>query len=139
MSETMTPRGERIAHILSIEVARILRQLGERRVFLLQMWSRHRAREPFLDTLFSRYRTLSAGDLAELEPEMIEALELFYEAHGELVSYIRFTEDMPVTLEERFDELTEAMAGVGEAALEALGALETSAPPQLALGEADEG
>ena len=90
-------RADRIARILALEIDRMLRQLDDRRAFLLQMWSRHRAREPLLDTLFSRYRTLSAGDLAELDAEVIDALEAFYELHGELVAYARFTEDMPTT------------------------------------------
>ena len=135
-------RADRIARILALEIDRMLRQLDDRRAFLLQMWSRHRAREPLLDTLFSRYRTLSAGDLAELDAEVIDALEAFYELHGELVAYARFTEDMPTTLEERLDELTEALRESGEAALDALGpAVAAPGPPRLvwADDEPDEG
>lgn len=135
MSGLLSVRGQRIARIMAIEVGRIMRHIVERKVFLLQTWSRHRAREPFLDTLFSRYRTLNAGDLAELSEDMIEALEAFYEAHGEFVSYVRFTEDMPVTLEERFDELVEALLEVGEVALEVLGEVQPPEPPRLVLLE----
>jgi hypothetical protein len=114
-------RGARLARVLAFEVSRILRQLRERRELLLQLWSRYRAREPMIEALFSRWRTLEMTDLIELDAVVIEAVEPFYEAVDRLRTYFRFTEDMPVTLEEQLEAALVELEELGELALARLG------------------
>jgi hypothetical protein len=114
-------RGARLSRVLAFEVSRILRQLRERRELLLQLWSRYRAREPMVEALFSRWRTLEMTDLIELDASVIEAVEPFYEAVDRLRTYFRFTEDMPVTLEEQLQASLAELEVLGEVALARLG------------------
>ncbi len=119
--EARADRGARLGRVLAFEVSRILRQLRERRELLIQLWSRYRAREPMIEAVFSRWRTLDMTDLIELDPHVVEAVEPFYEAVDRLRTYFRFTEDMPVTLEEQIDAALLELEALGKEALERLG------------------
>lgn len=114
-------RADRLRLLLAMEVARVVVQLRERLDFMVTIWSRHRSREPFLDTLFTRWRTAALPDLVLLEPEQVRALEGFYAVVDDLRLYLTWTDDMPVTLrdalEARLNELTE----FAEGAITALG------------------
>ena len=112
---------ERLRRLLALEIDRIVEDLGLRRDFLLDTWSRHRDRGPFIDTLFSRWRTLSMVDLALVEAEAIEACEAFYRELEDFQLYMRFTQDMPTTLADRYDSALKHISAYGALAVERLG------------------
>lgn len=114
-------RAERIRKLLALEISRIVEDLDVRRDFLIQMWSAHRKREPFLDTVHSRWNTLDFPMLAELETDEVVVVEAFYRELDEFRLYVSFTQDMPTTLGDRYDEMTRRLAAYGELALERLG------------------
>lgn len=116
-----TERASRIRKLLALEISRIVEDLDVRRDFLLEMWSVHRKREPFLDTLFSRWTTLGFPLLAELETEEITVVDTFYRELEELRLYFSFTQDMPTTMGDRYDWMLTRLQAYGELALEALG------------------
>ncbi len=114
-------RAERVAYNIAMEIARIVDDLEARERFLVEMWSRHRDRGPFLDTLFSRYRTLGFPDLALLPVDAVAKVDAFYRELEEFRLYCRFTEDMPTSLEEAYRWQVRRLAAYAEQALEALG------------------
>lgn len=114
-------RARRLAHLLALEVARVVHALEDRRSMIVRVWSRHRSREPLLDALFTRWRTVGLPELAMVAPEAVEPLEAFHRQVADLVTYARYTEDMPVTLS---DTLEEAAAELRELAMDVLDALD---------------
>ena len=112
---------ERLRRLVAMEIDRIIDDLELRREFLLDAWSRHRDRGPFLDTMFSRWTTLSMTDLGLLEAEAMASCEAFYRELDDFRLYIRFTQDMPATLADRFDLALKHVTAYGALALERLG------------------
>jgi hypothetical protein len=112
---------ERLQRLLALEIHRITEDLSMREEWLVDTWNRHRDRGPFLDTLFSRYRTLSMTDLALLDPGALMSCEAFYRELEALRLYFRFTQDMPATLADRYRESLRRIRAYGQMALEALG------------------
>lgn len=112
---------ERLRRLVAMEVDRLLLDLVARRPLLLEAWSRHRDRGPFIDTLFSRWNTLTMADLAMLDAEAMAACESFYREVEDFRLYLRFTQDMPATLTDRYDEAVRHLQAYAELALERLG------------------
>jgi hypothetical protein len=121
--ETELP--ERLRQLLAMEVDRIVDDLEIRRAFLVEIWSRHRDRGPFLDTVFSRWRTLALSDLALIDAEAMVACEAFYRELDELRLYFQFTQDMPTTLDERYEEALTRVTAYGTLAVRLLGGAPT--------------
>lgn len=114
-------RARRLKTLLALEISRIVEDLISRRDFLVQMWSLHRDRTPFLETLSSRWSSLTMGELLNLEDEHLVAIEAFYREVDEFRLYIRFTQDMPVMLSGRYDWMTKRLESYGQQAVEHLG------------------
>jgi hypothetical protein len=112
---------ERLRRLVAMEIDRILEDLELRRDFLLDTWSRHRDRGPFLDTVFSRWTTLSMTDLGLIEAEAMVACDTFYRELEDFRLYIRFTQDMPATLADRYDLALRHLAAYGALAVDRLG------------------
>jgi len=111
----------RLRQLIALEVARIVEDLQVRREFLVQMWSLHRDRGPFLDSVFSRWRTIGFDDLTSLSVDEVVAVEAFYRELDEFRLYISFTQDMPTMLSSRYDWICERLEAYGDLAVEALG------------------
>lgn len=126
---------ERLRKLVALEIARVVEDLSERREFLVQIWSLHRDRSPLLDTIFTRWRTISMTDLALLPSEAIVACDAFYRELEELKFYFQFTQDMPTTLDEVYIAALQRIVAVGELALSLLG----GAPPRPLVEIAEEG
>ena len=124
----------RLRRLLALEISRIVEDLDARRDMLIDVWSRHRDRGPFVDTLHSRWRTVSFPDLATLPTEMVVAVEAFYRELDEISLYFRFTQDMPTTLSDAYDDGLRRLAAYGALAIEALG----GTPPRPMVEFADE-
>lgn len=114
-------RPERLRGLLALEVARIVDDLEQRQEFLITMWSRHRDRTPFLDTLFHRWKTVGFPDLADLDPEEVATVDTFFRKVDEFRLYLAYTQDMPTTLRERYAFALPRIRAWGELAVEALG------------------
>lgn len=119
----MTEAGleQRLRRLLALEVVRIVEDLLSRREVLLTVWSRHRARQPFLDAMFSRWRTVEVRHLLWLTEAEIVAVEDFHRELDQLRTYAAYTEDMPMTVAERFDAALPRLAALGDRAVDALG------------------
>ena len=112
---------ERLRRLIAMEIDRVVEDLEVRHAFLLEIWSRHRDRGPFLDTVFTRWRTLSMTDLALLDTEALVACEAFYRELDELRLYFQFTQDMPTTMDERYADALVRIAAYGALAVQLLG------------------
>lgn len=112
---------EALRRLVVFEIQRIIDDLELRQRFLIDMWARHRDRGPFLDSLFSRWRTLSMGELLLLDQEAMPHLEAFYRELEDLRLFFTFTDDMPTTLEGRYELGFKRLKYFAEAALAALG------------------
>lgn len=106
---------------MALEIARIVDDLELRRDFLLRMWSKHRDRRPFLDTVFNRYKTVGFPDLVDLDPEAVAAADQFFRKVDEFRLYVSYTQDMPTTMGERYDFMVPRLRAWGELAIDALG------------------
>jgi hypothetical protein len=111
----------RLRRLLALEISRVVEDLEARRSLLLEVWGRHRDRGPFIDTLHTRWKTLSMPDLATLDTPMMVNVEAFYRELDELTLYFRFTQDMPTTLSDVLDDGIRRLAAYGALAIEALG------------------
>jgi hypothetical protein len=133
-------RGERLRLILALEIDRITRDLRERLDFLVQVWSRYRRRDVFLDTIFSRWRTVTAGDLTGLDERALLAIEAYHAELDRIRLYLTLTEDMPNTLRDHLTARLERLERAARPALDALGgAPERLRPDDLPMLPLDEG
>ena len=87
---------------------------------LLDRWSFHRDRTPFLKTAFSRWTTLEYAQLRSLDSRDTLILDDFYGALEQFRLYARTTEDMPEALEEAYDEALLVLQTRGMLAVEIL-------------------
>ncbi len=114
-------RSERLRKLLALEIDRLLDDLERRRDFLLAIWGEQRARAPFLDTAFSRWKTLGFGDLALLDVAEVVLVNGFYRELEDLRLYLAHTSDMPRSLSVRYDAALDRLQQLGGEALGALG------------------
>lgn len=114
-------RVRRLKLLLALEITRIVRDLEERTEFLATVWSRHRTRQAFADTVYSRWRTLTMTDLVGLDEATLTAVETFYDELESLRVYLAYTEDMPTTLEEVYATRLRRLRLRSLPALDALG------------------
>lgn len=114
-------RAARLRLLLALEIDRITRDLAERLDFLTTVWSRYRRREAFVDTLFSRWRTTTFGDLTLLDEEAILAVEAFYAELEQVQLYVRYTEDMPTTLRDHLELRARRLERAADRAVDVLG------------------
>ena len=120
-------RIERLRGLLALEVARIVDDLEIRRDFLVQMWSKHRDRSPFVDTVHNRWKTVGFPDLSALDVETVATVDAFFRKVDEFKLYVCYTQDMPTTMGKRYDFAVERLRAYGEAALDSLGGVPTLA------------
>ncbi|MCB9674293.1 MAG: hypothetical protein H6737_04200 [Alphaproteobacteria bacterium] len=114
-------RAERVAILVATEIARIVDDLEDRQQFLLDLWGRHRERGPFLDTIFSRFSSLTFRELALLEPDLILKVQEFYRELEDFRMYLLFTEAMPTTMGEAYRWQLRRLKAYAEQAIDALG------------------
>ncbi len=114
-------RADRLRQLLALEIARIVSDFEIRRDFLKFVWSAHRDRRPFLDTVYSRWTTVGFPDLALLKTEEVAAVDTFFSEVEDFRLYISYTNDMPEALIDHYDWISKRMRGYGELAIELLG------------------
>ncbi len=111
---------ERLAALLLREIDRIVFDLGFRKDMLFRLWSKHRTRQPLLQTMRSRYFDLTAKDLTAFPVEIIRMLDGFYRLLDSFIFYVSYTEDMPQALSAKFDSFLEELRGLSGPLLEDL-------------------
>ncbi|MCB9741158.1 MAG: hypothetical protein H6740_00860 [Alphaproteobacteria bacterium] len=111
---------DRLRHLLAMEISRVVDDLQRRRELLIMVWGSQRARAPFLDTCYSRWRSLGFPELALLDTAQLDAVDAFYRELDELRLYLAHTEDMPATLRGRYDGALSRLERASELALDAL-------------------
>lgn len=124
-------RGRRLRALLAVEVRRVVEDLLRRRDLLVHVWSKSRVRAPFLDTTFSRYRSLPMTDLLVLDSDEVRAVEAFYREMDDLRFYLAYTEDMPQSLATVLDGSLARLVPMATRVLTSLGqdGLEDGPPP----------
>ncbi len=135
MTQPTPQRISNLRRLIALEVARIVDDLETRERFLVHIWSKHRDRRPFLDTLFNRWRTIDMALLSHLELDEVYPVESFFRELDDFRMYISYTEDMPTTLTDRYSVALEVLREFAEEALDALG----GAPVRVDVVEADQG
>lgn len=126
----MAERTRRLEKLLILEIRRVTEELGLRRDLLIRVWGEQRARAPFLDTVFTRWRTLPFTELLRLEQRQVEASSAFYRELDRLRLYLETTQDMPRALALVFDG---HLARLEQLSYAAIGALE-GGPVEIELG-----
>ncbi|MEZ4317800.1 MAG: hypothetical protein R3F61_09860 [Myxococcota bacterium] len=114
-------RAERVAILVATEIARIVDDLQDRQQFLLDIWGRHRERGPFLDTIFSRYTSLTFRELSLLDPDTLLKVQEFYRELEDFRMYILFTDAMPTTMGDAYRWQLKRLEAYGTQAVDALG------------------
>lgn len=114
-------RHRRLVKALATEMRRVVDDLVRRRDLLVQIWGHRRVRAPFLDTVFSRYRTLGMDDLLLLEETQLARVERFYSELDDLRFYLAYTQDMPRALTQTLDSSIARLARAATSALDSLG------------------
>ena len=99
--------------LLALEIERVLRDVAERRVLLVELWGMHRQRAPMADAAFSRWKTLRSEELDQLAPHEVVRVDLFYLALEQWLDYLSTTEDMPLHLDNAWREHYAALAQTG--------------------------
>ena len=115
------------------DIHRIIEDLDFRREFLRDIWSVHRDRGPFIDTAVARWTELDASDLLHFTVTEVAQMDAFYRALADFQMYLRYTEDMPTTLLDRFDRSLTRLRDLGEQVVKGLGGTERP------IGEFDDG
>lgn len=112
---------DRLRQLIATEIDRIVEDLAVRRELLLEAWSVHRDRGPFIDTMFSRWTTIGMTDLALVEASALTACEAFYRELDDFRMYCRYTQDMPTTMAEQYDLAVRTLDAYARIAIERLG------------------
>ena len=124
-------RSQRLRRLLLLEIRRILEDLEAREALLLELWGRERIRAPFLETAFSRYRSLGFPDLMLLGIPEVEALERFARELDDLRFYFAYTQDMPQAVRAVFRGALVRLQEAGRNAMSALGGEGLASSPAL--------
>ena len=104
-----TARVERIRHLVILDAQTLARRFAAQVPAMIDLFSRHRDRDPLLAPLRSWLPSAAFGDLAELEPEEQLALSRFLEELEALRWYCRYTDDMPNTAQAKLDHFSEQL------------------------------
>ena len=112
---------EHIMQVYVDETARIIDDLDVRREVLRDIWSLHRDRGPFIDSVAETWKTMPANDLLLLDSEVLILVQAFYRSLSEFRLYVAYTQDMPTTLIERYDRTVERLRVIADALVEATG------------------
>jgi len=114
-------RPEHILRTYVDETARIIDDLDVRREILRDLWSLHRDRGPFIDSVAQTWKTMPANDLLLLESETLILIQAFYRTVDDFRLYVAYTQDMPTTLIERYDRTLDRLRAIADALVQTSG------------------
>lgn len=107
-------RTRRVAHLIHEDASQLIDTVTFRLSMLLELWSKHRAREPLLRSLHTRYFEVPASELLLLDERTFTLAQSFYIQLDELRLYLEYTEDMVNTLEDNFRVHFKRMTEIAE-------------------------
>lgn len=116
----MGERTRRLEKLLTLEIRRVTEELFLRRDLLIRVWGEQRARAPFLDTVFTRWKTLPFTELLRLEQRQVEATSAYYRELDRMRLYLSTTQDMPRALALVYDGHLARLDELSHAAVSAL-------------------
>lgn len=96
-----TSRADRVRHLIVLDAQSVVRRLNAQLSAMIELFSRHRDRDPLLAPLRSWLPGATFDALAELEPDEQRATAAFLEELEALRWYCRYTSDMPNTAQQR--------------------------------------
>lgn len=91
----------RLVTLIRLDAKNLFERIRDREVEYLTMFSLKRTRAHFAAVFRSRFKKVQIGDLKFLSPELIVALDDFYESVERMEWYLSSTEDMPQTVDDR--------------------------------------
>ncbi len=91
----------RLVTLVRLDAKNLFERIRDREVEYLTMFSLKRTRAHFAAVFRSRFKKVQIGDLKFLSPELIVALDDFYESVEKMEWYLSSTEDMPQTVDDR--------------------------------------
>lgn len=106
----------KVRHLLSLDVAQVLRRLEAKQDEAVGLFSRLRTREGLIALCRTSFTSITFSELARLSPKEQKAVHAFHDVLHELRWYVSYTEDMPSTVKttvsqyvRRLDELRHAL------------------------------
>lgn len=106
----------KVRHLLSLDVAQVLRRLEAKQDEAVGLFSRLRTREALIALCRTSFTSITFSELARLSPKEQKAVHAFHDVLHELRWYVSYTEDMPSTVKttvsqyvRRLDELRHAL------------------------------
>lgn len=106
----------KVRHLLSLDVAQVMRRLDAKQDEAVGLFSRLRTREGLIALCRSSFTSITFVELARLTPHEQKAVHGFHDVLHELRWYVSYTEDMPSTVKttvsqyvRRLDELRHAV------------------------------
>jgi hypothetical protein len=117
-----SPALQRIRSLIALDASNVMARLTRRREEMVSLFSRLRDRGPLLAALECWFSTVTFAELSALEPEEQGAVSQFYELLSELRWYARYTEDMPLQVQQKVDRLATELGERHRLVLAVLGA-----------------
>ena len=101
---------QRYMLLFRIDAKNLYHRIKNRQHEYIEIFSLKRSRSVFKDIFENRYAKASAFDLSHCAQEVLEAMDQFYSSADELYWYLKYTQDMPNTIE---DEVSRKVARLG--------------------------
>ncbi|MCO4754255.1 MAG: hypothetical protein KC478_07220 [Bacteriovoracaceae bacterium] len=111
MKSTQPEINQRYMLLFKIDAKNLYNRISNRQNEYIEIFSLKRSRSVFKDIFENRYAKASAFDLSHCPAEVMEALDQFYTRADELYWYLKYTQDMPNTIE---DEVSRKVARLGK-------------------------
>lgn len=102
---------QRYMLLFKIDAKNLYDRVKNRQHEYIEIFSLKRSRAVFKDIFENRYAKASAFDLAHCAQEVLEAMDQFYTAADQLYWYLKYTQDMPNTIE---DEVSRKVTRLGK-------------------------
>lgn len=91
---------QRYLVLIKIDSYNLFKRISERYKEYMEVFSLKRDRSIFKEIFFSRYQRSNLSDLSYLPIEIIELANSYYEEVDNLFWYLKYTQDMPNTIED---------------------------------------
>jgi hypothetical protein len=101
---------QRYLLLFKIDARNLFNRIKNRQKDYIEIFSLKRSRSVFKDIFSNRYDKASAFDLSHCTQEVLISLDQFYKSVDELFWYLKYTQDMPNTIE---DELGRRLIRMG--------------------------
>lgn len=101
MKSTANETYQTVLSLLKLDAKNLFNRIKYRKIEYITILAVKRSRAHFQDIFYSRYNDLSIEHLLGCSPDIIEALDQYYNTVEELKWYLNHTEDMTNTVEDK--------------------------------------